>query len=109
MYRPCLPITFGSGDKKFRVGNALVDTGADFTILPMEIAHVLEIELDDSKTVMIDSAGGGRFKAMPSRRKIEYAIEHAGYRTIHWRGTAYFAQGEEVFLLGHLDCLEKFD
>jgi hypothetical protein len=108
-YRPCLPITFSNGEKKFRVGNALVDTGADYTILPLEIAHVLEVELDDSKTIMMSAAGGGRFKVMPSRRKIGYSIEKTGYRSINWKGTVWFAEGEEVVLLGHHDCLEKFD
>jgi hypothetical protein len=78
------------------------------TILPLGIAHLLEIELDDSKSLRIDSAGGGSFVALPSRRKVEYSIEKRGYRPIQWKSVAYFAE-ESAILLGHEDCLEKFD
>ena len=56
--RPYIPVTFSSGKKSFRVGHTLVDTGSDLTILPLQIAHFLEIELDDSKRLTIDGAGG---------------------------------------------------
>ena len=45
-YRPCLPITFSYKNNDIPIGSALVDTGSDFTILPLEIAHVLEIEVN---------------------------------------------------------------
>jgi hypothetical protein len=109
VYRPCLPVTLGHRGKNFPVGRALVDTGSDITLLPLEIAHVLEVELDDMETIVIEGAGGGRFKAMPSRKKINYTIERKGYRPISWEGIAYFAENEEVILLGHHQCLEKFD
>jgi hypothetical protein len=75
----------------------------------LEIAHFLEIELDDSKVMHIGSAGGGSFKAYPSQRKIGHTIERKGFRPIYWEGTAYFAEREPIVLLGNYDCLEKFD
>ena len=108
-YRPCVPVTFHHGEKKFSVGHALVDTGSDITIVPLEIAHVLELELDDSKAIVLGSAGGGRFKALPSRSPFIHAIERKGYRTISWKGIAYFAVEQPLILLGHQHCLEKFD
>src|SRR3989339_590912 len=73
-YRPCLPITFSYKNNDIPIGSALVDTGSDFTILPLEIAHVLKIELDDSQEIRIDCAGGGVFKAMPSKKRVSYSI-----------------------------------
>ena len=101
-YRPCLPISFSNNRKEFRVGHALVDTGSDFTILPLEVAHQLEIELDDSKEVLVDGAGGGRFKVIPSRNKIGCIIELEKYRSIRWKATVYFAETEPIILLSHL-------
>jgi hypothetical protein len=109
VYRPYLPITFSYGAKKFPVGRALVDTGSDITILPLEIAHYLEIELDDSEKLTIDCAGGGVFVAMPSQKKVTYTIEAKGFRSISWEGIIYFAENEPVVLLGHQQCLDKFD
>ena len=108
-YRPYLPVTFSYGDRLFPVGRALVDTGSDLTILPLAIAHHLHIELDDSKKVIIDCAGGGRFTALPSQKNVHYSIEQKGFRSIKWKGIAYFAEQEPVVLLGHHECLEKFD
>ena len=108
-YRPCLPITFSYKNNDIPIGSALVDTGSDFTILPLEIAHVLKIELDDSQEIRIDCAGGGVFKAMPSLHRIEYLISATGYRSFSWSGTVYFAEREPIILLGHHECLEKFD
>ena len=108
-YRPYLPITFSYKSRQFPAGHALVDTGSDITILPLYIAHLLEIELDDEKRIELDSAGGGSFSALPSLRQIGFCIERKGFRPIQWEGTAYFAEHEPVILLGHHDCLEKFD
>jgi hypothetical protein len=102
-------VTFSNGSLMFPVGRALVDTGSDLTILPLAIAHQLEIELDDSKKVTMDCAGGGRFTALPSRKPVGCTIERKGYRPIHWKGVVFFAEDEPVVLLGHHQCLEKFD
>lgn len=107
--RPFLPITLTYRGRELPIGHALVDTGSDLTILPLEIAHLLEIELDDSERTVVSSAGGGQFTAMPCRRPIGFSIERAGFRAIRWEGIAYFAENEPIILLGHQGCLEKFD
>ncbi|MDD5056095.1 MAG: hypothetical protein PHZ00_07580 [Candidatus Peribacteraceae bacterium] len=108
-YRPYLPVTFSYGDQQLPIGRALVDTGSDLTILPLQVAHYLRIELDDVKKVTIDCAGGGRFIALPSQHQVGYMIDAPGYRPIRWKGIVYFAENEPVVLLGYHQCLEKFD
>ena len=68
-------MVFSYGNQKLPIGRALVDTGSDLTILPLQVAHYLQIELDDTKKVTIDCAGGGRFIALPSQRQIGYSID----------------------------------
>lgn len=104
-----LPVTFSYGGRVFPVGNALVDTGADFTLLPMEVAHLLKIPLDDAKAIRVGGAGGDVFVALPSQHKVGYAIAKKGHRTISWEGTIYFAEDEPTVLLGYRECLEYFD
>lgn len=108
VFRPYLPVTLSYETGCFPVGHALVDTGADMTLLPMAIAHLLRIELDDSRTIRLGSAGGGVFTALPSRRKIGFAIEQKGHRPLVWQGTAFFSSDQPVVLLGHFKCLEHF-
>ena len=109
VHRPCLPITLGYERREFPVGHALVDSGSDVTVFPLAVAHLLEIELDDSGRISLGSAGGDTFVCFPSREKVTFTIEHSGYRPIRWQAHAYFAQHEPVLLLGHRGCLEKFD
>lgn len=91
IYRPCVPVTFGFDKRTFRVGSALIDTGADMTVLPMDVARVLGIALSEADDVRIGSAGGGRFLAMRSEHRIEQSIERVGFRPCRWKGYVYFA------------------
>lgn len=100
---PTLPISING----FPIGNALVDTGADITILPLEISQVLGIELNTEKAINIGSAGGGKFTAIPSKKKIKYSLEHSGFRPIQWNGTVFFAPRQPTILLGQYECLSE--
>ena len=107
-YCPYIPVTFFHGKKQLRT-LALVDTGAALTILPMAIAYELDVRLDDTKKILLSAADSGDFTAFPSQRPIEYAIEKKGHRPIKFEGTVYFADNAGGILLGHHQCLEKFD
>jgi predicted aspartyl protease len=100
-----LPITFSCGGS-FPVGHALIDTGADITLLPMEMRKWIGVDLDERVAIQIGSAGGGGFTAIPSAKKVVYAIEKPGYRTLRWKGTVFFAPRQPIVLLGHYQCLE---
>jgi hypothetical protein len=89
------------------MGHALVDTGADITLMPLEVARLLKVPLDDTEPLRVSGAGAGEFIAYPSLHKVEYAIERKAFRPIRWEGTVYFADSDP--LLGHRKCLEFFD
>lgn len=103
VYIPTLPISLNG----FPIGQAMIDTGADVTILPMELYQVLGVDLDPRKAIEMCSAGGGRFKAVPSSEKITYSIDHSGFRPIIWKGTVFFASEQPIVLLGHYQCLAE--
>lgn len=91
VFRPYLPITLSFGAKRFPVGRALVDTGADVTLLPVDVARYLGIALEEEAGIRIGSAGGGEFLALPSCERVGFSIDMPGFRPCQWRGRAYFA------------------
>lgn len=105
LHVPTLPISLNG----FPVGHAMIDTGADVTILPMEVNTLLGMELDQEHSIDMFSAGGGRFTAIPAAKKIRYSLEHSGFRPIVWLGTAFFAPRQPTILLGHYQCLEQLN
>ena len=72
----------------------------------MEVNNILNLELDNEKAIDIGSAGGGEFKAIPSKTKVTYIIEQNGHRTISWKGTVYFSPRQPTILLGQHQCLD---
>ncbi len=103
VFIPTLPISFNG----FPVGHALIDTGAEMTLLPMEINNILQLELDVERSIDVGSAGGGKFKAIPSKKKILFTLEHSGFRPLSWKGTVYFAPRQDAILLGQYQCLSE--
>ena len=109
-HRPYLPIVLGFGGKNIRISHALVDTGSDISIFPMSIARDLSIPLEDTEGILITSANGADSPVYPSQRPVHYTIEaKKGHRPISFQGTAYFSYEESTNLLGHYECLERFD
>jgi hypothetical protein len=81
LHVPTLPIALNG----FPVGHALVDTGADVTLLPWELNQVLDLDLAFAKSLEFQSAGGSLFRAVPGTEPVTYRIEQSGYRPIEWR------------------------
>lgn len=103
IYVPILPIILNG----FPVGQALVDTGADVTLLPIELNGVLGVELDREHTIEFTTAGGENCCAIPAKEKIEFCIEHSGFRPLIWKGSVYFVKGQPTILLGQYECLDQ--
>ena len=103
VYVPVLPILLNG----FPVGHAFVDSGADVTLLPMELNQLLNVELDMENAIELTSAAGTDFRAIPSSTKVEYCIEHSGFRPITWKGTVFFVSEQPTILLGQYQCLSE--
>ncbi len=71
----------------------MVDTGADITLLPMEMAKWIGVDLDEGGAIQIASAGGGGFLAVPSAIKVQYSLEQPAFRPLRWKGTVFFRPG----------------
>jgi len=84
--------------------NALVDSGADQTLFPMQFADALGITLDRERAGAIRGVSGSPITVYPADVEIELTNLKESYR---WSATVRFAPGNNI-LLGHLGCLEFF-
>ncbi len=75
----------GNSDEKVNV-TAILDTGSDFVLLPLEIAELLNLDLDKAKTDSAKTYAGApltttlsrvRIKLEKDREKIEFACKCA--------------------------------
>lgn len=107
IYRPTIPIVFKSKSKFIQM-EAIIDSGADFTILPIEIAGILDIKLDGRTKTEFHGAGGNPFPVYPSPVNIEHILRQSGFRTINWQTKVFFAESQPAILLGHKGFLERF-
>ncbi len=89
---------------------ALVDTGATHTIMPMEMASSLGIKIDLQDRIASQVAGGTQSFIYPSPSKIEFSIRDQKTKKLcRWNGQVFFSLGQQLLLLGHHQCLEKFN
>lgn len=106
-YRPILPILF-KNKEQFVYVEAVIDSGADHTILPIELAGELGIKLDEKSKQKFFGAGNNSFHVYPSPRKIEHVLRQNGFRTIRWESKVYFAEAQPSILLGFNGFLDRF-
>ena len=104
MSLPLIPVTFKNKKHVMRT-IALIDSGADISILPIQIAGELDLKLNPKEKIEINAAGGNTFFVYPSADKIECIIEQKGFRSIALKSKIYFAESAATILLGHNDCL----
>lgn len=107
IFRPTISIIFGN-KSKFIHTEAIIDSGADFTILPIEIAGVLDIKLDPRTKTTFHGAGNNSFTVYPSLVEIEHTLRQGGFRPIRWKTEVFFAESQPGILLGQKGFLEKF-
>ncbi|OGJ43433.1 hypothetical protein A3J23_02345 [Candidatus Peregrinibacteria bacterium RIFCSPLOWO2_02_FULL_48_14] len=107
IFRPVVVLTLKHGDK-FIQTEAVIDSGADFTILPIEIAGILCIKLDSRTKTTFHGAGSNAFTVYPSPVKIEHMLRQGGFRTIKWSVKVFFAEAQPTILLGYQGFLERF-
>lgn len=107
IYRPTVPILFRN-KSKFILTEAIIDSGADFTILPIELAGALEIKLNPRQKKTFFGAGSNPFTVYHSSESIEHILRQSGFRPITWKSKVYFAESQPGILLGYKGFLENF-
>jgi hypothetical protein len=108
LLRPVIPVRL-VGNSSTLVINALVDTGADETLLPRSVAASIGASLDASQRWNVAVLGGQTFEATLG----EVGFELGGpARAFRWRAKIGFisfpSPEQEVVVLGHLGFLEYF-
>jgi len=107
IYRPSIPIVFKYRNR-FILVEAVIDSGADYTILPIEIAGELGLKLDKRTKSTFFGAGGNPFTVYRSPYKLEHIIRQTGFRSYDWKSFVYFAESQPAILLGHNGFLDQF-
>lgn len=103
VYRPVAPIEI-LGDRNSLKLFALIDTGADFTLLPMEVAKFLGIPLAAGSSVSMTGVGGSTIQAYPAT--VDLTLTQ-GRESLRWHARVHFAEQDNL-LLGNEGFLEFF-
>lgn len=109
VYRPVIAVTV-SGPSGDLFQRALVDTGADFSILPLSIAPLLGITLDPKNNRVGESATGHNLAVSIGKVTLEIT---QGRERYHWVTEVGFAllggtYHDEDAILGHGSFLDFF-
>jgi len=105
--RPVLTIRI-AGPKSEARWDALVDTGADETLLPKSLAGLLGLELDQKVTSQAVGISGAPLTIHYGQAEFQIAAEN---EHVTWRsmvGFVDFGQDDEMIILGHGGCLDYF-
>ena len=108
-YHPSINVTFQYKAERLPYESALVDTGSDFVILPMEIAERIGAEPDLEQVTELNCACGGSFKSYTSRHPIKIIVDHEGFRPKHWETFVQFVDAKVTVLLGQRGFLDRLD
>jgi predicted aspartyl protease len=107
VFRPMIPMVFKANGEEFKT-YSLVDSGADYTILPIEAAGKLKLNLSDQPRYSLLGAGGNTFTIYKSPIEVEFVIEKKGFRSILGKSIVYFAESGSTVLLGQNGFLKYF-
>ncbi len=107
IFRPMIPVTFKANGERFQ-SYALIDSGADYSILPIEIAGIFKLKISDQPNSNILGAGGNTFTIYKSPVEVEQIIQKRGFRDIKWKSFVYFAESGSTILLGQNGFLNHF-
>jgi hypothetical protein len=108
LYRPEVPLrVLGPGGDASVL--ALVDTGADHTLLPRTIGDAIGAVIDDTRRWPVGGIAGQEIELAPGDIDLELM---GGGQTFQWQATVGFATftepEDEVIVLGHTGFLDFF-
>lgn len=108
VYRPELTVRLIGPRGEFVV-SALIDTGADETVLPRSMANILGVVPDDELAGHAQGVTGQFMSIAPGEIKIEIVGADFAYRWTTLVNFADFPNSEdECVILGHIGALEFF-
>lgn len=99
--RPIIPVSLQYKDKSIYY-EALIDTGADFCIFPIELANTLGIKLDPKEIVYFSGVGGQPLKGFIT--KVILRIDKVNVST-----KIVFAASGSTRVLGQRGFFDHFD
>ena len=70
VFRPIIPVVFRANGEEFK-SYSLIDSGADYSILPIEIAGKFKLDLASQPRYSILGAGGNSFTIYKSPVEID--------------------------------------
>ncbi len=108
VHRPEVPLRV-IGPTGVAIFLALVDSGADGTILPKSIGEAIGVALDEHQSAPAAGFGGGRATVLPGRVELEVQQGSEQHRWAATVGFGDFASPEdEHMILGHAGFLDYF-
>ena len=107
IFRPLIPVTFKVNNREFNT-YSLVDSGADYSILPIEIAGKLNLDIGAQPRPTLLCACGRDFTIYRSPVEIEHIVKKRGFRDIQWKSYVYFAESGNTLLLGQRGFFNHF-
>lgn len=102
VFRPMIPVTFKANGEELK-SYALVDSGADYTILPIEIVGKFKLGLGAEPNYTVQGAGGNSFTIYKSPIELEIIIKKEDLERSN-ANQQYFLQSQEpLSFLGKAD------
>lgn len=109
VYFPALRVTFQNGRYRETIGNALIDTGADQTLLPLAMASEMGFTFDlEQDRLLWSGAGGKQFAVYQSPVPIEHILENDGFRPYSWKSHVHFTVEQPTILIGRKGFIDNF-
>jgi predicted aspartyl protease len=82
---------------------ALIDSGADFSIFPIEIANKLKIPLKKTKRIYFSGVGGGSFEGIITKIVLEVGAVSVNTKAVFTNAK------ENIGILGQKGFFDQFD
>lgn len=107
VHRPEVPVHVIGPNGSVEV-SGLIDTGADHVFLPVALAELLGIEIDDSGAESAEGAGGHELRIWPGKVELEVSDGSEMYRWDAHVGFIEAGDDPAAAYLGHAGFLEHF-